>query len=856
MLFREPAFLNESRVFLREVSMEGPLVRTSAYIVPVLPLKNVVAWPRSIRPVAVGRDISIQAIEAAMRGNREVFVTAQRGTDIEDPSFDDLYTFGTRATIVRVERFPNGVMKVLIEGIVRSRVLGQVDTEGYFSVEAVDVPSELGLKETQEKALWRSLYGYFKEYVELSEKLSSEVFDLFKGLNDLDYLTDTLAAQLSFDLEDQQEILEIADVKERSLRLSQMLKAEIEILKTEKNIRKRVQTQIEKHQRDYYLNEQMRAIQRELGRDDQQKEIDQLREKAKAARMSAEAVEKVEIECKRLEQMQFSSPEAAVSRNYIETLIALPWFKVAKDRVSLIQATKILDQSHSGMTKVKERILEFIAAKKFAGDNLKKAPIICLAGPPGVGKTSLAKSIADALGRTFVRISLGGMRDEAEIRGHRRTYIGAMPGKIIQAMRKAKVTNPVILLDEVDKMSMDFRGDPASALLEVLDPEQNKSFSDYFLEVGYDVSQVMFVLTANVIDAIPGPLLDRMDLVMLSGYTEAEKFDISQKFLIPKLFKEYAVSSRQLEITEAAVKRVISEYTKEAGVRQLDRVLAQVVRKSLAKLLEDKAPKKVKITDASLEGLIGVARYRKEVMTSRNGVGVATGLAWTEVGGDVLEIEVTVLKGKGNLTITGQLGEVMQESVQAALSYIRSRTKELGIKPGFYAESDIHIHVPEGAIPKDGPSAGITMVVAMASALANLPVKNTVAMTGEVTLRGRVLPVGGLKEKLLAASRFGFTTVIVPRENEVDIKEFEKELDSSLSIVYADHMDTVLATAFEKFALAKAEQDEELEQDAIAAKKREIKKVKKTPIKRKPQKLTKTKVTRVTRVKKKKTVRK
>jgi len=812
--------------------MDGSLVKTKTYKIPVLPLKNVVAWPRSIRPVAVGRDISIQAIEAAMRGNREVFVTAQRSTDVEDPLFDDLYMFGTRATIVRVERFPNGVMKVLIEGIVRSRVVQQLSEDGHFLVEAVDIPSVGKLKETQEKALWRSLYGYFKEYVELSEKLSAEVFDLFKGLNDLDYLTDTLASQLSLDLDEQQEVLEIVDVKERALRLSQMLKSEIEILKTEKNIRKRVQTQIEKHQRDYYLNEQMRAIQRELGRDDQQKEIDQLREKAKAARMTEEANEKVETECRRLEQMQFSSPEAAVSRNYVETLIALPWFKVAKDRVSLVQATKILDHSHAGMTKAKERILEFIAAKKFAGDNLKKAPIICLAGPPGVGKTSLAKSIADSLGRTFVRISLGGMRDEAEIRGHRRTYIGAMPGKIIQAMRKAKVVNPVILLDEVDKMSMDFRGDPASALLEVLDPEQNKNFSDYFLEVGYDVSQAMFILTANVIDAIPGPLLDRMDLVTLSGYTEAEKFDIAQKFLVPKLFKEYAVSTRQLEITPDAIKKLISDYTKEAGVRQLGRVLAQVVRKSLGNFLKDNAPKKIKVSPNSLEELLGVARYRKEAMSSRNGIGVATGLAWTEVGGEVLEVEVTVLKGKGNLTLTGQLGEVMQESVQAALSYIRSRTKELGIKAGFYAESDIHIHIPEGAIPKDGPSAGITMVVAIASALANIPVKSTVAMTGEVTLRGRVLPVGGLKEKLLAASRFGFTTVVVSKENEVDIKEFEKELDSSLTIVYADHMDTVLATAFEKFALAKIEADEAGEALEAPAKKRESKKTKKAPVKK------------------------
>ena len=821
--------------------MEGTLARSRSYIIPVLPLKNVVAWPRSIRPVAVGRDISIQAIEAALRDNREVFVTAQRSMDTEDPTLSDLYISGTRATIVRVERFPNGVMKVLIEGIVRSTVVRQVDAQGYLAVEAIDMPTERNLKETQEKALWRSLFAYFKEYVDLSEKLSAEVFDLFKGLNDLDYLTDTLAAQLSFDLEDQQEILEIADLKERTMRLSQMLKAEIEILKTEKNIRKRVQTQIEKHQKDYYLNEQMRAIQRELGRDDQQKEIDQLRDKARLAKMTEEAVEKVEIECKRLEQMQFSSPEAAVSRNYIETLISLPWHKETKDRVSLVQAIKILDNSHSGMTKVKERILEFIAAKKFAGDKLKKSPILCLAGPPGVGKTSLARSIADALGRTFVRISLGGMRDEAEIRGHRRTYIGAMPGKIIQALRKAKVVNPVILLDEIDKMSMDFRGDPASALLEVLDPEQNKSFSDYFLEVGYDVSQVMFVLTANVLDVIPSPLLDRMDVVSLSGYTEVEKLSIAQKFLVPKLLKEYAVPAKTLEITVDTLKRLIGDYTKEAGVRQLDRMIAQIIRKSLARFLEENPPKKIKLTAESLDALLGAPRFRHDSLVRHNGIGVATGLAWTEVGGDVLEIEVTVLKGKGNLTITGQLGDVMQESVQAALSYIRSRAKELDIKPGFYAESDIHIHVPEGAIPKDGPSAGITMVIALASVLANIPVKTNVAMTGEVTLRGRVLPVGGLKEKLLAASRFGFTTVIVPKENEVDIKEFEKELDVTLNVVYADHMDTVLAHAFDKFAPA-AIVDEKATAEGGVKKKRVVKK--KKPIAKEAPKVVRTRTTK------------
>jgi ATP-dependent Lon protease len=768
---------------------------TSSYITPVLPLKNVVAWPKAIRPVAVGRDISIKAVEEALKTNREVFVTAQKDLDTEEPGLNDLYLYGTRATIVRVERFPNGVMKILVEGIVRARVLREVDHVGCMMVEAEDVVPQDVRKVSEEKALWRSLYDYFKEYVELNEKLSNEVFELFKGLSDLDYLTDTLASQISLDLAEQQELIEINSVKERAIRLASFLKSEIEILKAEQNIRKRVQSQIEKHQRDYYLNEQMRAIQRELGRDDQQKEIDALREKAHAARMSEEALEKVEGECRRLEQMQFSSPEAAVSRNYIETLIALPWHKESRDRVSLKQAQKFLDASHAGMDRVKERIIEFIAAKKFAGKQLARTPIICLVGPPGVGKTSLGKSIADSLGRVFTRISLGGMRDEAEIRGHRRTYIGAMPGKIIQAMRKVKVANPVILLDEIDKMSMDFRGDPASALLEVLDPEQNKAFSDYYLEVGYDISKVLFVLTANVIDAIPAPLLDRMDVVHLSGYTDAEKVSIAKKFLMPRLIKDYAIAPRRLEVGDEILQKVIDEYTKEAGVRQLERVLARLVRKCICTILDDTSLKRLKVTSERVEEYLGVPKFRKDREHSNNGLGVATGLAWTEVGGDVLEVEVSILKGKGGMTITGQLGEVMQESVQAAYSYVRSRAKELSIPQRRFTESDIHIHVPEGSIPKDGPSAGITMVVALASALADIPVNKSVAMTGEVTLRGRVLAVGGLKEKLLAAIRFGFTKVIVPKENDIEIKEFLDELDGRLKIVYASGMDTVMEHA-------------------------------------------------------------
>ena len=547
----------------------------------------------------------------------------------------------------------------------------------------------------------------------------------------------------------------------------------------------------------------MRAIHRELGREDFQQEISELRKKIKALKLPKEAAKKAESELKRLEQMQPTTPEATVSRHYIDWLFNVPWHQITKDNISLPEAEKILNSSHAGMQKVKERVVEFLAAKKFAGKNLKRAPILCLVGPPGVGKTSLAMSIADSLERKLVRISLGGMRDEAEIRGHRKTYIGAMPGKIIQSMKKAQVTNPVIVLDEIDKMSMDFRGDPASALLEVLDPEQNKAFSDYFLEVDYDLSNVMFITTANVMDNIPYPLLDRMELIELSGYTDKEKLEIAQNFLIPRLLKEYALNESQVLIKKKALILLVEEYTKEAGVRQLERVLAKVLRKSIQDLLKNKKLKNVSIDEKVLEKWLGAPRYRKPEKKIDRKPGLAVGLAWTELGGDILEVEITTFKGKGALTLTGQLGEVMQESAQAAMSYIRSRAKDLGLKEDFYSNLDVHMHVPEGAIPKDGPSAGITMAVALTSALTKIPVKSKLAMTGEVTLRGRVLGVGGLKEKLLAATRFGVTHVLVPKENERDIKEFGKELDSKLQITYVDSMDEVLDNALKRSPVSK-----------------------------------------------------
>lgn len=766
---------------------------------PVLPLKNVVALPRSHMPVIVRRDVSINAIEYALKHKKEIFVTAQKSIDISQPKPEDLFEVGTRAVILQVSRLPNGTLRVLIEPLVRARIEQVVQTEGYFGVLARDLPVEMLPDTPTTEALWRTLSDLFRTFIDISDndKVPEEVAMMFRDSRDLDYLADTVAVHIGLKFEERQEILELVDLKKRVKLLIEYLKREIEIIKAEQKISARVQSQVEKNQKDYYLQEQMRAIQQELGRDGYMQEIAQLREKLEKLKLPAEVKEKTEQELARLEQMQPTSPEAAVSRNYIDWIFSLPWTQKSKDRVSLSQAEHILEASHAGMKKAKERVLEFIATKKFAKDQLKRSPVICLAGPPGVGKTSLARSIAKSLGREFVRISLGGMRDEAEIRGHRRTYVGAMPGKIIQAMRKAKTTNPVMLLDEVDKMSMDFRGDPASALLEVLDPELNSGFSDYFLEVDYDLSNVMFVATANVIDNIPYPLLDRMEVINLSGYTTDEKFQIARRFLLPKLLEEHNLKSRQCLISDEVLTSIIEEYTKEAGVRQLERVLAKIVRKVIQELLNDSAKKSVAVTAERVLSWLGAPKFKKPEPQERDAIGVATGLAWTEVGGDILEIEVTILKGKGSLQLTGQLGEVMRESAEAALSYVRSRAKEFGLDEDFYSEVDIHIHVPEGAIPKDGPSAGITMTVALVSALTKTPLKRGVAMTGEVTLRGRVLAVGGLKEKLLAAARFGFTKAILPKENMNDVQEFIKELPSSLAIVYADHMDTVILEAFE-----------------------------------------------------------
>jgi ATP-dependent Lon protease len=636
--------------------------------------------------------------------------------------------------------------------------------------------------------------------------MPADLISAIKTPQDIDYITDTIAVHLNLTIPERQELLELRNLGKRILKLCSFLQREIEILLVEQKIRGHIQTQVEKGQREYYLNEQMKAIQKELGREDQSAEIAQLQKKAKTLSLSPEALEKVEKELRRLEQMPPLSAEAVVSRNYVDWILSLPWGASSKDTISLVQAERILNENHAGLKKAKDRIIEFLAAKKFS-KTLERSPIICLVGPPGVGKTSLAKSIADSMGREFVRISLGGIKDEAEIRGHRRTYIGALPGKIIQSMKKAKTQNPVILLDEIDKMARDMQGDPASALLEVLDPQQNRSFVDHFLDLEYDLSKVMFIATANMIEGIPYPLFDRMEIISLSGYTEDEKFEIAKQFLIPNNLKEYELSARQCKLPDEILKKIISGYTKEAGVRQLDRIIAKLMRKVIQCLLKDDKKKSITITNELIQEWLGFPKFKNTSLADKkNRVGITTGLAWTEFGGDMLEIETTALSGKGGLTLTGQLGEVMQESAHAALSYIRSRSAQLGLPKSFYSTKDIHIHIPEGATPKDGPSAGITICTSLISALTEQPTLVDLAMTGEITLQGRVLSVGGLKEKLIAAKQHGMKTVIVPQENYDDIQEILPEIKlDDLKLIFVNNMDEVINIVFQPNAFKKVQ---------------------------------------------------
>lgn len=767
---------------------------------PLLPLKNVVILPKSILPIIVGRTSSIQAVESALKQGRTIFITAQKDPKIETPTEDDVFKYGTVSTILQVMRMPNDSLKILAEGISRARITKTEPINGFLGAWVEDMPTTNLDKTVEIEAIWRQLQELYTAYAKLNEKAPSDLALVAKNTFDMDYISDTVAVHITnLPFEDRQAILELPDLKERMLKLCLLIKREIEILQTEQRIRGRIQTQVEKSQREYYLSEQMKAIQKELGRDDQSADIEGLRAKIKNLGLSKEALEKADKELRRLEQMPPLSAEAVVSRNYIDWITSIPWKKTTPDTISLPEAEKILNDTHAGLKKAKERIIEFLAAKKFSS-KLERSPIICLVGPPGVGKTSLGQSIAESLGRTFVRISLGGIRDEAEIRGHRRTYIGALPGKIVQAMKKAGSINPVILLDEIDKMSRDMHGDPAAALLEVLDPEQNKSFTDHFLDLEYDLSKVMFIATANMLEGIPYPLFDRLEIINLSGYTEDEKVEIANKFLIPKNLKAYGLTKTQFKISGEILHTIISQYTKEAGVRQLERVIAKLMRKTIQEILNDKKLKGITITPEHIKEWLGHPTFKKTSLNEKiDKIGIATGLAWTEFGGDVLEIEATVLPGKGGLTLTGQLGEVMQESAHAALSYIRSRAAELSLKSSFYTSKDIHVHIPEGATPKDGPSAGITMCSALISALTNNPIRNDLAMTGEITLQGRVLGVGGLKEKLLAAKQHNFKTVIVPHENYDDIQEILKEITiDGLQIMYATMMDDVLKTAFVK----------------------------------------------------------
>ncbi|HJM69117.1 MAG TPA: endopeptidase La [Candidatus Babeliales bacterium] len=764
----------------------------------VLPLKNVVILPKSINPVIVGRKSSIQAVEYALKHNKSLFVTAQKNPNVESPTGKDIFEYGLRATILQVIRMPNNALKILVEGICRARIVHLEEDGEFMGAYFEDLPTTNGEHSIELEALWRQIKNLYTEYSKLNDRAPQDLLTEARTVADIDSLVDTIAVQLSLSFDERQSVLEHYDLYNRILKVAGMLQKEIEILQTEQKIKGRIQTQVEKNQREYYLNEQMKAIHKELGRDDHTSEIGKIRESLGDLGLTDEALEKVEKELKRLEQMPPLSSEAVVSRHYIDWVTGLPWTTSSKDSISLVKAEKLLNGSHAGLQKAKNRIIEFLAAIKFSGSQ-KKSPVICLVGAPGVGKTSLAKSVAESLGREFVRIALGGVRDEAEIRGHRRTYIGALPGKIIQAMKKAKVKNPVILLDEIDKMSNDVHGDPSSALLEVLDPEQNSGFTDHFLDLEYDLSQVMFITTANMLENIPYPLFDRMEIVNLAGYTEQEKIKIAQDFLIPKSLKEYGLAKKQFKLGPAALEIIVEEYTKESGVRQLNRVISKLVRKTIQVILKKEKPS-VTITPALIKKWLGFAQYKRTTLDpkKKDSIGLTTGLAWTEVGGDVLEIEASILPGKGSVTLTGQLGEVMQESAQAAMSYIRTRCKELGIPPSFANTKDIHVHLPEGATPKDGPSAGITMCTALVSALSKNPVKRDIAMTGEVTLRGRVLAVGGLKEKILAAKRYGIKKIFLPQENHDDVQEFIKDVDKDIELVFIDHVDQLLAQAFEK----------------------------------------------------------
>ncbi len=757
---------------------------------PLLPVRDIVVFPAMVLPLAVGREKSIRALEEAMATHRLVFLVAQKHIQTEDPSPDDIYPIGTVSEVLQLLKMPDGTLKVLVEGVQRARWTDfRLSNRGYVEVD-LNLLAEVSEKNAEIEALMRRSNTLFEQYVKLNPRLPMEISVASGNITDPGRLADTVASHLLVKIGDKQSVLETADPAERLEKLIQVLNTEIEILNIERRIQNRVRSQIEKTQKEYYLTEQMKAIQKELRqKDDYTKELDELKQKVKAAKMSKEALETAEKEIARLEKMMPFSPEATVVRTFIDWLIALPWSESTKDNLDLIRAKKILDEDHFGLDKVKERVLEYLAVLQRV--QKIKGPILCFIGPPGVGKTSIAKSVARSLGRNFVRISMGGVRDEAEIRGHRRTYIGALPGRIIQSMRKAKSNNPVFILDEIDKMGTDWRGDPSAALLEVLDPEQNYAFGDHYLDVDFDLSKVMFITTANTLYNIPNTLLDRLEIIRFPGYTTEEKVKIAENFLLTKQLKEHGLSAKELSVSRETIECVIKNYTHEAGVRNLDREMANLCRKVAKALALDKKKKSIRVTPAELQKYLGIPQYEREKI-AQNDIGVTTGLAWTEVGGETLTIEVNRMNGKGMLSLTGKLGDVMKESAQAALSYVRSEAKQLKIQGNLFKSTDFHIHVPEGAVPKDGPSAGIAIATALASVAMNKQVKKGLAMTGEVTLRGRVLPIGGLKEKVLAAHREGINMVLFPEGNKKDLADIPADILKKVKMVPVSTMDEVL----------------------------------------------------------------
>ncbi|MEJ0076635.1 MAG: endopeptidase La [Alphaproteobacteria bacterium] len=775
---------------------------------PVLPLRDIVVFPHMIVPLFVGREKSIKALEEVMKSDTFILLATQKNASDDDPAAGAIYQIGTLASVLQLLKLPDGTVKVLVEGAERAKILKyNEERTDFYEASAVVLADEAGDR-VEAEALARSVVTEFEGYVKLNKKVSPEVVGVVQQIEDYGKLGDTVASHLAVKIPDKQAVLETTAVPERLEKVLGLMESEISVLQVEKRIRTRVKRQMEKTQREYYLNEQMKAIQKELGDEEGRDELAELEDKIKKTKLSKEAREKATHELKKLRQMSPMSAEATVVRNYLDWLLSIPWNKKSKVKKDLPHAQQILDHDHYGLEKVKERIVEYLAVQSRA--NKLTGPILCLVGPPGVGKTSLGKSIAKATGREFVRVSLGGVRDEAEIRGHRRTYIGSMPGKIIQSMRKAKTSNPLFLLDEVDKMGADFRGDPSSALLEVLDPEQNHTFNDHYLEVDYDLSNVMFITTANTLN-IPPPLMDRMEIIRIAGYTENEKVEIARKHLIPNAITKHGLEPKEWSIDEDGLKLLIRRYTREAGVRNLERELSTLARKAVKELMLNKKAKSVNVIEANLPDYLGVPKFRYGEIEENDQVGVVTGLAWTDVGGELLTIEATQMPGKGRMTVTGNLRDVMKESISAAASYVRSRAVGFGIEPPSFDKKDIHVHVPEGATPKDGPSAGVAMVTAIVSVMAAIPVRRDVAMTGEITLRGRVLPIGGLKEKLLAALRGGIKTVLIPEENAKDLVEISDQIKGGLDIIPVSRMDEVLARALTR-------KPEPIEWDETAAK--------------------------------------